>query len=462
LELQITVRRWLRAGIELHFCDIGQVKSETDIVLIIRGWAGGEERSKILERSMRGKREKLARGMVVGGTVAFGYAHERDVQGRIINLRINEDEAPVIRLIFQWYTVGDGDHAPLTLYEIARRMQAAGVRTRTRKAPWSVPMVSRILSNATYKGMYTYHCKETDETFTVSVPALVDAATWDAAQGQKVRNSCKAKRNAKRDYLLTGIIKCECGRSMSGAGTQEHYYYYCSSRTSYRKAERPCNAKGIPAAAVEAAAWGALLERIESSETLEADLREAQRRENAEREPQRAELEAVIAMMGEAEKDAATLADSLNALGDKRKGLVAKTLQDRIDAVDARYHALAQRLDELEAALSKRRYTDEAIKQQMEFMADLRAGLADPDHAAKRAILDRFNARVIVKDGKPRLCYTMPDEVSIDLHLSLQTQVNYNTISIPLDLAPYLSQATPQRNRRQDAPTTRAADRRQQ
>jgi len=168
VDLLVTIRELLRAGVEVHCLDMGQVTSEYDILLVIRGWEGSDEREKIKERSMRGKREKLARGMIVGGTAAFGYAHDRDAQGRIVNLVINEDEAPVVRLIFQWYTIGEGETPPMTLYAIAMRMQNAGVRTRTRKAPWSVPMVSRILRNATYKGEYTYHCSDCSTTIRIT------------------------------------------------------------------------------------------------------------------------------------------------------------------------------------------------------------------------------------------------------------------------------------------------------
>lgn len=420
VDLLVTIRSLLQAGIEIHTGDLGRVTSEIDIMLVIRGWQGSDEREKIKARTMRGKREKLTQGMVVGGRLPYGYNHLRDEKKRIVNFEINEEQAAVVRLIFQWYTVGDEDGGPYSLYTVQKRLVDAGIPTGSKArgkagaAYWGLSSVKRLLDNPIYKGEWHYHAAD-GEQFTIAIPPIVDAATWGAAQEQKRRNSRKAKRNAKRDYLLTGIIKCGCGYSMVGERVGKYYYYRCLSKGG---AAGKCGAYRIRADALEAAVWDALLKRLENSDTLEADLREAQRKEEAAQEPQRAELETVIAMMREAEKDATTLADSLNALGDKRKGLVSKTLQDRINAVDERYNALAQRRDELEAALSKRRYTDEAIQRDLDFAADRRAGLADADHATKRAILDQFNARVIVTDGKARLCYTMPEETSIDLHLS--------------------------------------------
>ena len=40
------VRTWLRAGVEVHTCDIGKIESELDIVLVIKGWQGSDERKK--------------------------------------------------------------------------------------------------------------------------------------------------------------------------------------------------------------------------------------------------------------------------------------------------------------------------------------------------------------------------------------------------------------------------------
>src|ERR1041385_7844627 len=62
VDLLTTVRDWLRAGIEIYALDVGQVTSELDIVLVIKGWQGGDERQKIRERTMRGRTAKAKAG----------------------------------------------------------------------------------------------------------------------------------------------------------------------------------------------------------------------------------------------------------------------------------------------------------------------------------------------------------------------------------------------------------------
>jgi hypothetical protein len=42
----------------------------------------------------------------------------------------------------------------------------------------------------------------------IAVPAIVDRATWEAAQKQKKENAAKSKRNCTHDYLFRGLIVC--------------------------------------------------------------------------------------------------------------------------------------------------------------------------------------------------------------------------------------------------------------
>lgn len=44
-----TVRNWLRVGVEVYALDVGKIESELDIVLVIKGWQGSDERKKIRE-----------------------------------------------------------------------------------------------------------------------------------------------------------------------------------------------------------------------------------------------------------------------------------------------------------------------------------------------------------------------------------------------------------------------------
>ena len=58
VDLLASVRDWLKMGVEVHTCDIGKIESELDIVLVIKGWQGSDERRRVRERTTRGRNAK--------------------------------------------------------------------------------------------------------------------------------------------------------------------------------------------------------------------------------------------------------------------------------------------------------------------------------------------------------------------------------------------------------------------
>lgn len=92
-----------------------------------------------------------------------------------------------------------------------------------------------------------------EEWIPVTVPAIIDEVTWQAAQRQLKSNKSESKRNLKYDHLLNGLVVCaKCGRKMviahSGSGGYKAYYACLSQRSAsymYSGQER-CKARRIP------------------------------------------------------------------------------------------------------------------------------------------------------------------------------------------------------------------------
>ena len=424
VDLLVTIRELLRRGVEIHALDLGQITSEFDIMLVIRGWQGSDERAKIRQRSIRGKNQKAREGMVVAvGKPPYGYTHLRDARGRVVSFEINAEQAAVVRLVFELYTRGDEDGGPYSLYEIAKRLSIAGIpapsgeNRKNARHIWNANCIGRLLKCTTYIGEWQYNACESEQ-ITVQVPAIVDSATWEVAQVQRERNQRKAKRNAKHDYLLTGIVTCGCGRAMAGttphSNGKPHRYYFCN--TNVRLAglqERECFEPRMRADELEAAVWAHFIGIINDPHTFETKLREAQRLELETLEPRQAELAAVQAMIAEAETEAAQISEALK----KAKGIVAKNLDDQMVQLNERYEALENRRKKLEAALQQK-LSDEAITATLQFAADIRLGLDNPDHATKRRVFDMFDARVTIKDKRAFLTYAV-QTTPIELHKSL-------------------------------------------
>ena len=101
---------------------------EGDLMKNIRATIAEYERLKISERNTRGRRNKVKAGHVLThGKAPYGYKLA-EVDGKN-TLVIVPGEADIIRLIFQWYTVGDGESGPMTFGQIADQLTSLGIPT---------------------------------------------------------------------------------------------------------------------------------------------------------------------------------------------------------------------------------------------------------------------------------------------------------------------------------------------
>jgi site-specific DNA recombinase len=287
VDLLASVRNWLQVGAEVHALDVGQIESELDIVLVIKGWQGSDERKKIRERSMRGKRAKARSGRVVGTRAPYGYQHVRDENGKIETFEPVEDEAKIVRLIYQWYVNGDETEKRLSAGKIAKRLSEMRILTpgeinpgyhrKRESGMWQPGAVLDIISREVYAGVWRFGVRigptrskrPEEEWIEVEVPAIIDRDMWEAAQVQRYRNKQFSKRNAKHDYLLSGLIRCGCGSALSGEYFSNHRYYSCTWRNNHHTnlEERKCKARSVRAEAIEADVWDSIVKIFADRET---------------------------------------------------------------------------------------------------------------------------------------------------------------------------------------------------
>ncbi len=415
-DLTTSVRDWTEAGIQVHAGDIGRITGELDLLMLMKAWQSGEERARIRERTMRGKRSKARSGKVVGGRESYGYHHLRDSSGRVVTFEIDEDEAKIIQMIYRLYLEGDGDGKPLSGAGIARRLSEmrqptpGEVRpscTRTR-APgmWAAVTVLNILGNETYAGVWRYGVRigtsseryPESEQIQVDVPAIIDRETWEAAQERRARNRKTSRRNRRREYLLSGIILCGCGFSRVGAFRNNHRYYYCNERSNRHVALEGlrCRDRAVRADAIEADVWESLVDIFRDLTRLEDLLKQSQAKELETMEPKRLELETVEAMIAECEQHAAQIALAIV----KVTGQVGHALEQQATLVNQRHEALTQRRDELLTALSAARVTDQAIRDIVKLASNVHVGLDNADSNMQRRILEELDLKVIVSEGR--------------------------------------------------------------
>lgn len=425
VDLLTTIRQWLRAGIDVYALDVGQITSELNIVLVIKGWQGSDERQKIIERTTRGRNGKARAGKVVGaGSPAYGYTY---ADGELF---INEHEAETVRLIYQWYVEGDETGKTLGMLGIAIRLSEMGILTpseaRGRKkyrkravGIWDKSTVCFILTSETYCGVLRYGKyagqdgiggkRPPEEHIIVNVPAIISRDVWEAAQEQRSRNSFMARRNAKRSYLLRGMIRCGCGGAFVGG----HGNYYCSMRYNrYEEFEQRCQEPTVKGRIIEPLVWSYVMDLITDPEKFEERLRVAKDKENDAIQPKQKELEHVDALIEQTEIEAEDIAITLG----KVKGIVAEKLTIQAEEVDRRYQALLSRRAKIVSALNAKTLSEKSIVKLLEFREIVAVGLENPTFADKQHWLEILQVQVKVINNMATITCRLPiDPVTFDL-----------------------------------------------
>lgn len=181
-----------------------------------------------------------------GGTVPYGYKIKRK---RYV---VNEEEAVVIRLIFQKFTEN------LTVPQIISHLTASGYRTREGKQ-FNQNSIWYILRNVRYAGTYLYNSSDSrkrkyrvakDDFEEVRVEnaftGIVDKKTFDKVQALLNTGRSRKSSNAKTSYPLKGFLVCgDCGKylhgevSYGGSGRNQYHRYTCQRnkkcKTSIKK-----------------------------------------------------------------------------------------------------------------------------------------------------------------------------------------------------------------------------------
>ena len=136
-----------KKGIHLISATEEVVNDDTGLGNVYRSlmlFVAEQERKNIMKRTSGGRRVKADRGGYSGGRAPMGYKVEN---GRLV---INEDEAPVVRFIFERKRSG------CTMLSTVEALNANGYKTRNGKA-FVISTVQSIWNNErTYRGEYKY------------------------------------------------------------------------------------------------------------------------------------------------------------------------------------------------------------------------------------------------------------------------------------------------------------------
>lgn len=205
-------------GVLFQNDNINTLDSDSEFRLVVMAGVAQDEVRKLSERLKFGFRQAIKNGHVLGNDKLWGYDKKDCV------LTVNEEEAPVVRRIFDLYA-----NQQMGVRRISQTLYDEGFTSRQGNT-FNVLTIRHILCNPKYKGWYCANKSQTvdyrskrkiflDESEWVmypdpSIPAIVSEELWDRANALYKRRSQQMMSHQSaaefhNRYPYSGKIICE-------------------------------------------------------------------------------------------------------------------------------------------------------------------------------------------------------------------------------------------------------------
>lgn len=215
----------------------GTVNNGIELAFSLFAVMAKQEMEQKAERFRRAKERNTEKGLYNGGTVHFGYMADED--GHII---VNEEEADIIKMLFNLYVGGE-----YSTTQLAKEMQERGIRQRGKAI--TTRFVNKMLSSTAFIGFTVYNgTKRTYEP-------IISENMWHKVQSiMSANRKGEANKSSRNLHIANKLIVCtECGRHFF-ANTRS---YQCIGHTTDAKVNgKWCNNnESISTDWVDIAAW---------------------------------------------------------------------------------------------------------------------------------------------------------------------------------------------------------------
>lgn len=397
----------------------------------VRATIAEYEREKTRERTVRGRRRSVMAGNVILHAGGAPYGYRKVENDGHVGLEVDEGDAAIVRMIFDWYAAGE------TIRYIARRLTQMGIPTPSDKAGKSVPKkrgacqwgpssVNNILNREAYIGTWYYgkynnftNIRNPKEHYiAVSVPVLIDAATWGQAQARKEQNKLMAARNTQHDYLLRARLTCgRCGASVSTQAipyppNAPYLYYRCNAAKKSQNYVHSCDMPMFRADIWDDRIWQWMKETLASPAKIREQVEGQRARQEEARRPIRNQLTVIEQLLTKQRQQLERALDTYLE-GDILRELLTERTDRLMDGIGALEAERAQLIQQLGADV----LTDEQLQSLETFAAAVEARLpaADQDFERRRALVEMVSLRgkLLMIDGQ--------QSISLNGHLGEST-----------------------------------------
>lgn len=252
MECLKTIRMLRELGVIVHFEneDIRTDRLTSEMMLAIPGTLAQEDSISISQNLRWSYQWRMSAGVFNSCRAALGYSL---VEGKLM---VREEEAIIVRQIFQWYLAGIGKQ------RIARMLNESGLGKRYNYPIWYSMTVDYILNNERYMGDCLLQKSYMSDTLPFhkvknrgektlyyvehSNPPLVSREAFQAARA--LRDSRAREYRPKEERPLTKKLRCPvCGHHYRRIVSNGIVYWLCSYGAS---GESPCSNQRVPEEAV--------------------------------------------------------------------------------------------------------------------------------------------------------------------------------------------------------------------
>lgn len=231
-DLLLILRKLKSLNVSVYFeeQDIDTNRINAEMIVTFPGMAAEQESRSVSDNLRWSCRKRMEQGEFFGNYVAYGYKLENKA------LVINEDEAVIVREIFDMYLNGIGKST------IAQTLNRKGVPTRENRKAWYTSTISYILTNERYKGDSLLQKKFNSETLPHkhirnkgqlnkyyienSHPPIIERDIFDKVQ--EIINFRSIKKSENGIYPLSKKLICpDCGSVFKRQIVNGKIYWLC-------------------------------------------------------------------------------------------------------------------------------------------------------------------------------------------------------------------------------------------
>lgn len=167
------------------------------------------------------RQRRLSLGLPASGRVPFGWVWSEG--GKV---EAHPDRAPIVVEMYRRYLAGSG------YAEIAKWLNDNGI-VGPLGNPWTRTRPKTVMDSPIHVGLIPYR----GSTYPGAHEGIIDDATWRAYLAERERRTTRGEKRQRATYLLSHLMRCPCGRRMTGKGaiTAGKWYggYLCGTKSTH-------------------------------------------------------------------------------------------------------------------------------------------------------------------------------------------------------------------------------------